>query len=80
MESKKIERSYRILFDVLLQDLEINSEDSYLWKKFVTNKTEKYRETTSPVRMVIDFVSGMTDSHFIRTFERLIVPAQIDLG
>lgn len=80
VESKKIERSYRILFDVLLQDLEKNSEDSYLWKKFMTNKTEKYRETTSPVRMVIDFVSGMTDSHFIRTFERLIVPSQIDLG
>lgn len=64
LESIKVERSYKILFEILLEDFDKNQENSYIWKSFLHNKTEKYREETSSVRMVIDYISGMTDSFF----------------
>lgn len=79
VESKKIERSYKILFEILYEDLEKNRETSYLWRHFTVNKHESYIENTSPVRMVVDYISGMTDSFFVRTLERLAVPKRIEL-
>lgn len=79
VESKKVERSYRILMDLLLNDLEKNHENSYIWHDYLHNKTEKYLNATSPGRRVIDYMAGMTDSFFVRTLEKLAVPKQIEL-
>lgn len=78
-ESAKIKRSYRILFESLLSDYTTNQQKSHLWNDFLWNRSPAYLETTSPVRMVIDYISGMTDSYFVRTFEKFILPARIDL-
>ncbi len=79
-ESTKIERSYRILFDALLDDFTSKENESYLWNHFLSNRTSTYLNGTCPVRMVIDYISGMTDSYFIKTLERFILPARIDLN
>lgn len=79
VESKKIERSYRILFEMLLEDLNSNQRESYIWKDFLQNKNDKYLTQTGPVQMVVDYISGMTDSFFIRTLEALIVPKRINI-
>lgn len=79
VESKKVKQSYRILFETLLCDLEKKREDSYIWKKFISNKGEKYIGQTSGVQMVVDYIAGMTDKYFIRTLEALIVPKHIEI-
>lgn len=79
IESRKIKRSYRILFEMLLEDLEKQRENSHVWKDFVHSKSEKYIANTNPVQMIVDYIAGMTDSFFIRTLERLVVPRQIEL-
>lgn len=79
LESKKIERSYRILFEHLLQDLESNKENSYISSQFLDNKSTRYIAEASPKRMVIDYIAGMTDHHFVRTLQKLIVPSRIDI-
>lgn len=79
VESKKIRRSYRILFDILLTDYEQNGGDSHLARHYLQNKSRHYLEKTSPVQKVIDYIAGMTDSFFIRTLEQLIIPKQIEL-
>lgn len=79
IESAKIKRSYRLLFELLLKDLNHQLELSYIWKQYVSNKSATYKKNTSPVRMVIDYISGMTDSFFVRTIEKLIVPAAIEI-
>lgn len=79
IESKKIKRSYRILFEMLLEDLNKHRENSYVWKEFVKSKSEHYAANTAPVQIVIDYIAGMTDSFFIRTLERLVVPRHIEL-
>lgn len=78
-ESAKIKRSYRILFEALLMDYTMKKEKSYLWEHFLWNRSASYLETTSEIRMVIDYISGMTDSYFVRTLEKFILPARIDL-
>jgi dGTPase len=80
IESKKIERSYRYLFETLLEDHEKNRELSYLWQHYISNKSEKYKNSTPTIQMVVDYISGMTDSFFVRTLEKIIVPKQIELS
>lgn len=79
VESKKVKQSYRILFETLLCDLEKKREESYIWKKFISNKGVNYISQTSGVQMVVDYVAGMTDKYFIRTLEALIVPKHIEI-
>lgn len=79
VESKKIQRSYRILFETLLKDLELHREQSFIWKDFVLNKSKKYILETNAVQMVIDYISGMTDGYFIKVLESLTVPKRIQI-
>lgn len=79
VESSKIKRSYQILFELLLEDLESRKEGSYIWKNYIESKSDLYKNSSTAVQMVVDYISGMTDSFFVRTFERLAVPKRIDL-
>lgn len=79
VESSKIKKAYRILFEHLLEDLEKYQEKSYIYEKFLHNKSSSYLERTNGVQKVIDYIAGMTDNYFVSTFERLIVPQGIKL-
>jgi dGTPase len=79
-ESNKIERGYNFLFDFLLDDYLKNHQKSLLWTGYASNKCEHYKTSTSPHQMVTDYISGMTDSFFVRSLEKLIVPSQIELS
>lgn len=79
VESSKIKLSYRILFEWLLEDLQSYKEKSYLWKHYLHKRSEKYLSQTNAVQMVIDYIAGMTDSFFVRTLEKVIVPSKIEL-
>lgn len=80
VESSKVKRSYRIIFKLLFEDLEINKKNSYIWLNFLHNKSEQYLAETSDVQMVVDYISGMTDSYFVKTLEKLVVPKRIELS
>lgn len=79
VESKKVQRSYRYLFETLLNDYQKNGPESYLERHFLKNKSAAYLSSSSPVQKVVDYLSGMTDSFFVRTLERILVPLQIEL-
>jgi dGTPase len=78
-ESKKIERSYRILFEYLLSDFKNMGKNSFLFKEFLHNKPSKYIENTNPVQVVIDYISGMTDSFFVKTLQKVMVPMRFEI-
>lgn len=78
VESLKVKRSYRVLFEYLLHDLDKHAESSYIYKNYLSNKKEEYLKSTATPRKVIDFISGMTDNFFIRTLEKLIIPKHIE--
>ena len=77
VESTRVERAYRYLFEFLLNDGEDNEDQSYLWKHFLYNKSEEYLASTDAVRRVIDFLAGMTDRYFLKTLRQVVVPQQI---
>jgi dGTPase len=79
VESSKIEYSFQILFEWLLEDLQSRLETSYLWQHFLHKRSEFYLGNTSQVQMVIDYIAGMTDQFFIATLQRIIVPSEIHL-
>lgn len=79
VESKKIKHSFRILFELLLEDVKKNGEKGYLWLSFLNDKTQNYLEYTSDVQKVVDYIAGMTDNFFIRTFEKLVFPKSIEM-
>lgn len=78
VESKQVERSYRILFETLLEDHQKNPTHSYLWETYLHSKSEQYLDKTGPVQRVVDFISGMTDNYFVRTVEKILVPKRIE--
>jgi dGTPase len=80
VESSKICAGYRILFEHLLHDFEKKNEQSYIWKRFLQNKSEKYVSSSTPVQKVIDYIAGMTDHYFVRTLQQLIVPGTIEIA
>jgi dGTPase len=79
-ESQKIERSYRYLFEHLLEEYSTKKEESFLWKNFLNNKSEKYLSDSNTVTYVVDYLAGMTDNFFLRTLEKFLVPSRILLN
>lgn len=79
-ESLKIKRGYRVMFEFLLEDFERNREASYIGKSFFNSKSDEYKQKTQAVQTVVDYISGMTDSYFVRTLESLMVPKRIQLS
>ncbi len=79
VESGKVKQSYRFLFETLLQGLEKQREESYIWKNYASNKPEDYLSKTTPVQIVVDYISGMTDSFFVRTLQKILIPMRIEL-
>lgn len=79
VESSKIKACYEYLFKWLLRDYEKHQTKSYLWNQFLYNKNEKYLANTSKIQFVIDYIAGMTDSFFVRTIEKIMIPKKIEL-
>lgn len=78
-ESKKIKKSYSLLFDFLLADYNERGEKSHLAQNFLSNKSDEYLSLSSPEEKLIDYLSGMTDHYFVRCLENFILPKQIQL-
>lgn len=79
VESKKIKNSYRLLFEMLLKELGNAGQNSYIWQHFLYNKSQRYLAESTSVQMVIDYISGMTDTYFVRTLKKFFVPSNIEL-
>jgi dGTPase len=78
-ESARVKRSYGILFQLLLDDLNREGEKGFVEKEFLSSRTEAYRKATAPERIIVDYIAGMTDSFFCHTIRRLVLPGKIDL-
>lgn len=64
-------RGFNMLFEKYLKDLEINNEDSDIYKTFVNFKNENYVKNNNPKRIVIDFLAGMTDEFFMLKYQEI---------
>ena len=63
--------AFNKLFSKYLQDLEYNNEKSDIYARFVNKMSEEYIKTTDNKRIVIDYISGMTDDYFVSSYEKI---------
>lgn len=54
-----------------LNDLEYTKKDSDIYTLFLNDMSKEYRKNNSNERIVIDFISGMTDDYLIEKYERI---------
>lgn len=70
----KIEEMFNKLFDYLYKVLEDQNidRDNNILKVYLNNMNDDYKKNTSNARIVIDYISGMTDEYFISEFSKII--------
>jgi len=73
----RVHRSYRILFEALLDEFECKGEQSHLWSHFLATKSEEYVSSYCGAQFVVDYISGMTDRHFVRLAQQFVLPQKV---
>lgn len=68
-ELTEYENMFESLFNHLLKDIKDNNTDSNIYKIFIKNKNEKYKQNP-PERIVIDYIAGMTDDFFLKEYKK----------
>ncbi len=73
-----IEDIFRFLFKKYLTALEKEDEQSLVFSDFLNGMSPRYRKNHSSPEIVRDYISGMTDSYFIRQAPDYLKPASIE--
>ena len=59
------------LFDRYLSDIQNKNNNSVIYEIFLNKQVDKYLDSTSDKRKVIDFIVGMTDEFFLKEIEKV---------
>ena len=70
-EREQLTHQFEELFASYLNDLTTNNEDSPIVSSFLKNMSEEYIKNNSNPRIVLDYISGMTDDFFIIEYARI---------
>lgn len=70
-EIKEYEFRFNVVFKKCLYILENNLTEYNIYKNFLNDMSNEYKENNSNVRITIDYIAGMTDSYFLNEFEIL---------
>ena len=73
-----IEDIFRFLFEKYMTTLEKKDEQSVILTDFLNGMSHEYRENHSNPEIVRDYISGMTDSYFIRQAPDHLKPDSIE--
>ena len=73
-ESTKIRTMYTLVFDRLVEDIELRKMDSPIYIQFIDGLDEDYAQEHAPAEIVRDFIASLTDTAFLRVFHVLFVP------
>ena len=78
-QNNKIRRMFELLFEKYLNDLKDNRKDSPIFKLFLDHMDQVYLSNTPLERVVVDFISGMTDDFFNHQFRESFLPSSFGL-
>lgn len=71
-EKEEIELMFNTLFKHLYDTLENNIIEENIYKIYLNDMNDDYKNNTSNARIVIDYISGMTDEFFINEYKKCI--------
>lgn len=63
-------KGMRCIYDYYLEAIKKEDKNSIIYQIFLAYQSKEYLENTSKERMVIDFISGMTDELFLHEIEK----------
>lgn len=69
---------FEFLFETYLSALETQRLDNDIFSQFLKGMSDEYRQNHSNVEIVRDYISGMTDSYFIRQAPERLRPAAVE--
>ena len=69
-ELNKINSMFREVFKHYLDDLNNNREESIIYNSFLNKMSNDYKNNT-PVRIVLDYIAGMTDEYLIKQYKAI---------
>ena len=70
-ELKTYEEMYNSLFISCLKALNNNNLEDDIYKIFLNNMSNDYKNNTKKERIVIDYIAGMTDDFFINEYNKI---------
>lgn len=73
-QTSKIKLMFELLFKKYLNDLESGNETTNIHREFLEGMSSEYRDNTSNVKIVRDFIAGMTDDYFLGQCQRHLIP------
>ena len=65
-------KMFEIVFETNLQYLKENKEETNIYKIYLNDMTEEYKNKTTKERIVIDYIAGMTDDYFTKEYVKII--------
>jgi dGTPase len=73
-EDSKIEKMFQTLFDVYIEQLNDKDELSLIYGEHLKHMDPEYMSKNTPAKIVVDYISGMTDSYFNNQFKDIVLP------
>ncbi len=70
-EKENLKHKFNVLYNTYLEDIKTHNLSSPLINSYLKNMSLEYQNNTSPNRLVLDYIAGMTDDFFIREYERI---------
>ncbi len=71
IDIKYVEKKFRLVFETMLNGLKEDNKNSDIYKLFLNDKNDIYKDKTSNVRIVIDYIAGMTDEFFEYQYDKI---------
>jgi dGTPase len=73
-EDRKIEGIFRYLYDLYLNQVKTGDERYGIVRWAQSDINREYMQQNSAERIVVDYISGMTDAYFNRQFQEAVIP------
>jgi dGTPase len=73
-QDDKIKNMFDVLFEIYLNDLEKDCNESSITKFYIKSMNQEYLDKTSKPRIVCDYIAGMTDDFFNKEFRNAMIP------
>jgi len=70
-ELDNINKMFRDLFNKYLDDLNNKNKESIIYKNFLNSMSDNYKNNNTNVRIILDYMSGMTDDYIIKQYENI---------
>lgn len=74
--TKEQRENYKKMFETVFENnlkyLEENNKETNIYKIYLNNMTEEYKNNTTDARKIIDYISGMTDDYFIKEYMKIL--------